>query len=100
MIRKHEEDDLSVCRRMIEDQYKDYPTGCGGSFGELLCYEIHENGLTFIWLAEKWGISLPTRGALIADHCNRLQPLPNVNHEYSPTGGGRDRQSGDCRSKI
>jgi len=66
---------------MIEEQYEQMPTGCGGSFGELLCYEIHENGLTFMWLAEKWGISLPALGELIWDHCKRLEGLPNVKHK-------------------
>jgi len=78
----HEEDYISRLRREIIEQYNEYPTGCGGSFGEILCYEIHVNGFTFIWLAEKWGISLPTLGMLIADHCNRLQELPKVNHDY------------------
>jgi len=72
---------VSLCRR-IEEQYKDNPTGCGGSFGELLCHEIHTKGLTFAWLAEKWGISLATLGELIWDHCKRLEALPVVNHEY------------------
>ncbi len=69
-------------RKSIENQYKSNSTGCGGSFGELLCWEIHINGLTFIWLAEKWGISLPTLGDLIRDHCIRLQELPKVDHNY------------------
>ena len=69
---------LSYLRREIVKQYKKHPTGCGGSFGELLCWEIHENDMTFIWLAEKWGISLPTLGELIKDHCDRLQEMPKV----------------------
>lgn len=77
----HEESHLEVLRRMIEEQYLDHPTGCGGSFGEILCYEIHEAGLTFVWLAEKWGVSLPTLGELVWDHCKRLEYLPAVNHE-------------------
>lgn len=68
-------------RRLIELQYEDHPTGCGASFGELLCWEIHENGQTFIWLARKWGISLPTLGDLISDHCRRLEPEPCVLHD-------------------
>ena len=67
---------------MIEDQYVDNPTGCGVSFGELLCYEIHTGGLTFVWLAKKWGISLPTLGELIYDHCKRMEALPTVDHNY------------------
>lgn len=77
-----EEPRLELFRRLIEEQYGRCPTGCGGSFGELLCWEIHSNGLTFTRLAEKWGVSLPTLGTLIADHCNRLEELPSVNHAY------------------
>ncbi len=73
---------ISILRERIEDAYHHHPTGCGGSFGEILCWEIHTNGLTFIWLAEKWGVSLPTLGELIWDHCKRLEELPTVNHEY------------------
>lgn len=47
----------------------------------MLCYEIHERGLTFAWLAEKWGISLAMLGELIWDHCKRLEELPKVDHE-------------------
>lgn len=67
-------------RRLIEDQYIKCPTGCGGSFGEILCWEIHSNGMTFKQLAEKWRINLPMLGELIWDHCNRLQEDPIVNH--------------------
>ena len=74
---------LEYYRNSIIEQYKDNPTGCGGSFGELLCYEIHENGLTFLWLAEKWGISVSLLGELIRDHCYKLEPLPLVNHNYN-----------------
>ncbi len=76
-----EESHLGYLRRMIEEQYCPRPTGSGNSFGELLCWEIHTSGLTFIWLADKWGISLPTLGELIWDHCKRLEELPQVNHE-------------------
>lgn len=34
-------------RRLIERQYEDNPTGCGRSFGEIMCWEIHENDMTF-----------------------------------------------------
>ena len=73
-------------RELIEKQYREHSTGCGGSFGELLCYEIHNRGLTFRKLAAKWGISLPTLGELIYDHCKRLQELPRVQHD-SRIGG-------------
>ena len=72
---------LERLRRLIEDQYVKNPTGCGGSFGELLCWEIHMNGMTFEWLSKKWGITLPTLGELIWDHCKRLQDDPFVDHE-------------------
>jgi hypothetical protein len=75
-----EEPRVELCRRLIEEQYERFPTGCGASFGEILCWELHSNGLTFVQIAEKWGISLPTLGSLIADHCNRLEGLPHLNH--------------------
>lgn len=78
-----EEPHIERLRRLIELQYEEQPTGCGGSFGELLCYEIHERGLTFVQLAQKWGVSLPTLGELIWDHCKQLEPGPNVNHAWS-----------------
>ena len=78
-------------RKKIESRYKLHPTGCGGSFGEILCYEIHcgdqrefldyhasiaKNGVhagcDFRNLAKKWGISLEFLGKLILDHCKKL----------------------------
>lgn len=76
-----EEPYIEMVRRTIEEAYITNPTGCGNSFGEILCYELHSGGLTFIRLAEKWNISLPTLGQLIWDHCNRLQKLPRVDHK-------------------
>jgi len=76
-----EEGHLELLRRLIEEQYREHPTGGGGSFGEILCHEIHTRGQTFAWLAEKWGLSLPTLGELIWDHCKRLEPLPEVRHD-------------------
>lgn len=73
---------LERLRRLIEEQYEAHPTGCGASFGEILCWEIHEGGMTFVWLAQKWGISLPTLGELIFDHCKRLQDDPLVDHSW------------------
>ncbi len=73
-----EEPYIERIRRLIEEQYLSHPTGCGSSFGEILCYEIHEGGMTFIWLAEKWGINLSTLGELIYDHCKRLQEDPVI----------------------
>jgi len=77
-----EEGYLEHLRRSIEMQYSCKPTGCGASFGEILCYEIHERGLTFKWLAQKWGISLPTLGELIWNHCKRLEKEPKVDHLF------------------
>ena len=69
---------LTTIREDIVLQYQKHPTGCGGSFGELLCWEIHSNDQTFISLSKKWSISLPTLGELIKDHCDRLQDMPIV----------------------
>ncbi len=82
---------LEQFRTMIEQRYEQHPTGCGGSFGEVLCYEIHcgdqaefldyqasiaKNGVfagcDFKHLAKKWGISLEFLGGLILDHCKKL----------------------------
>ena len=82
MIVTIEESYLVMLRRRIEEQYEEHPTGCGGSFGEILCYEIHTGELTFNWLAEKWGISVTTLGELIYDHCKRMEELPVVNHSF------------------
>lgn len=73
---------LDYYRDCIEKQYRNNPTECGGSFGEILCWEIHTNGLTFLWLAEKWGISVSLLGSLINDHCKNLEDKPVVNHDY------------------
>ena len=74
---------LEFIRNNIEEQYIKHPTGCGGSFGELLCWEIHYNEMTFSHLAKKWNISLSLLGELIWDHCKRLDELPHVNHNYN-----------------
>lgn len=76
---------LDQLRLFVERSYDLHPTGCGNSFGELLCWELHSNGLTFTRLAEKWGVSLPTLGELIWDHCKRMEPWPEINHDYRPT---------------
>lgn len=76
-------------RQRIEERYAHHPTGCGGSFDEILCYEFHNEpvnprmdcktlsdgystGLTFKELAAKWGISVTFLGQLVAHHCERL----------------------------
>jgi hypothetical protein len=82
MTERIEESYLVMLRRVIEESYRDHPTGGGGSFGEILCCEIHENGMTFCWLAKKWGLSLPTLGELIWDHCKRLEEMPAVIHDW------------------
>ena len=70
---------LSVLRQSIVKQYQPTNSDCKGDFGQILCHEIHTGNLDFIRLAKKWGISLPTLGELIKDHCDRLQELPKVN---------------------
>lgn len=77
-----EESYLGILRRRVEEQYATHPTGCGGDFGEILCWEIHTNGLTFLWLAEKWNIPVSILGELIWDHCKRLEDSLEVNHDY------------------
>ncbi len=72
---------LSWVREKIEEYYIEHPTGCGGSFGEVLCYELHSNNRTFRDLAKFWGISVSLLGLLIADHCFALE-APNI--------GGKD----------
>jgi len=86
-------------RDNIVKQYKSHPTGCGGSFGELLCYEIHTNNLTFITLAKKWGISLPTLGELIKDHCDRLQKLPKIDFTINPIKKHGNKKRYNYKSK-
>lgn len=65
--------DIEQLRALIEERYRSCPTGCGASFGELLCHEIHTQGLTFKALAKKWDITLTILGELILDHCRRLE---------------------------
>lgn len=72
---------LDWYRERVEKYYAKHPTGCGGSFGEILCYELHSQpnsgrsgtGLTFKELAKKWQVSVTLLGLLIADHCARLE---------------------------
>ena len=75
---------LKYYREGIVEQYrdKDNSTFCSGDFGEILCHEIHTGGLTFLWLAEKWNMSVTMLGLLIADHCARLEVYPKVNFDY------------------
>ncbi len=82
--------DIKEFRTHAEKMYQVCPTGCGGSFGEILCYEIHSQpvnprmmrksfnggygtGLTFKELAQKWGITVTFLGELIKDHCEKLE---------------------------
>jgi len=81
---------INQFRKHIENSYVNAPTRCGGSFGEILCFELHDQpinprmrwksfnngfstGLTFRELAKKWGISVTFLGKLIADHCKKLE---------------------------
>ena len=67
---------LPRIRQLIEEQYLSHPTGYGNSFGEILCFEIHSNNLTFLKLADKWGLGVTAVGELIYDHCKRLEVEP------------------------
>lgn len=88
-----EETRLQCLQRRITQAYDGLPQQEGGglSFGELLCFEIHcrkrpgtrDKGLTFCWLAKKWGITLSTLGELIHEHCRALEALPRVRHDYN-----------------
>ena len=73
-----EEGFIERLRRLIEEAYQSFPTGCGASFGEILCHELHTQSMTFSDLSKKWGVSLPTLGELIWDHCKRLEDGPKV----------------------
>jgi hypothetical protein len=87
----HEESFIESCRRRIEEQYAHVKlgSGCvGGCFGSILCHELHcggamERGLSFNHLAAKWGIPISLLGELIWDHCKRLEPQVQVNHDYN-----------------
>ena len=82
--------EIKKFRDLIEKRYQKHSTGCGDSFGEIICYELHtqpinprmrqktfsggyDTGLTFKEVAQKWGISVTFLGELIADHCRRLE---------------------------
>ena len=87
-MKADETDGLEYLRESVVSAYQHHPTGCGGSFGEILCYELHTQpinprmrdrtisgnctGLTFKELAAKWGISTTLLGELVADHFRRL----------------------------
>lgn len=86
----HEESFLESCRRRVEEAYAHTRLGSGavgGCFGSILCHELHHgidgHGLHFKALAEKWGISLSILGELIWDHCKRLEPQVQVNHNFT-----------------
>ena len=54
------------------------PTGCGETFSELLCHDLHTKdgeiygGYDFRELASRFGISLESLGEIILDHCYGL----------------------------
>lgn len=91
----HEESYIESCRRRVEEQYAHTQLKCsgsiGGCFGSILCSELHHgrdgngcyNGLDFSALAAKWGIPITTLGELIWDHCKRLEPQLQVNHDFN-----------------
>jgi hypothetical protein len=84
-------------REYIEQLYRTHPTGCGGSFGEILCFEIHDGdqeslldydesrakngahaGCDFKNLAKKWGIPVAFLGQLVSHHCALLEDSDNA----------------------
>ena len=64
-----------LAKRRIEQHGE---TGCGHSFSELLCHDLHTTdgetygGHDFVALAERWGVAVEVLGLLIADHCYGL----------------------------
>jgi len=83
---------IETFREHIQQTYRNasFRQSFAGDFGELLCYELHDEpinprmrykttndgfctGLTFRELAEKWGITVSFLGELIADHCRKLE---------------------------
>ena len=74
-------DEHKELKKMITGAYsKAGGTGCGGSFSEVLAYElstqpvnprmkIGATGLSFREIADKWGIPLSTLGELLLDQC-------------------------------
>lgn len=83
---------INKFREHIEKVYSGCPTGCGGSFDEMLCFELHDQphnprmrwksfnngystGLTFKELAKKWDISVVFLGKVIAEHCKKLEEI-------------------------
>ena len=83
------QNDIQAFRDHVVKMYDHHPTGCGGTFDEILCFELHDQpvnprmqcksfndgfstGLTFKELASKWGISTEFLGKIIADHCRKL----------------------------
>lgn len=90
-------------RRHTEKIYSHYSTGCGGSFDEIICYELHDQpvnprmqersysdgystGLTFKELAAKWGITVGFLGELIADHCRKLEGIKRSREKLADNG--------------
>lgn len=82
---------LLAFQEYIERLYRLHPTGCGQSFDEILCFEIHNGdrddflgysdsiarngvhaGCDFNALAKKWEIPVAFLGQLVSQHCDRL----------------------------
>jgi len=85
---------LEAFRGYIEGLYQAHPTGCGGSFGEILCFELHHGdqngfldygesiarngpaaGCDFKNLARKWRIPVAFLGELVSHHCVLLEDV-------------------------
>lgn len=90
-FREHIEQTYSSFQDTALTERADIPQG--RSFGEILCFEMHAQpvnprmtsqtandgyctGLTFKELAAKWGITVSFLGELIADHCQKLEEIP------------------------
>lgn len=79
--------EIDALRDRIECEYAHVRLGSGtvgGSFGEILCHELHyggdggedSHGLHFGRLAAKWRVSVHLLGLAIADHCDKLPAWP------------------------
>ena len=84
----NDESHLARLRRLIDGSYEAQPTGCGASFGEILCWEIHSNGDDVRLAGEEVGSLLPTLGELVWD-CKRLEEEPRTGPQLSAVAAYR-----------
>ena len=80
---------ISEFEQQVIDAYQPTRLNCVGDFGQILCYELHENpvncrlahgdkGHTFKELAALWGIGVAFLGEVIAVHCANLEEDENA----------------------